>query len=98
MNAPRWKIWSICAKSLLKRLSTMANNPLPQMMTPNNQRPNRMQQNHVIRPISPADYDQLRALYKYSLSKNTAGFVQNPDFHGDIAARAEQYQNNNGAM
>jgi len=57
-----------------------------------------MRQNHVIRPISPADYDQLRDLYKYSLSRNTTGFVQKPDFHGDIAVRAEQYQNNNGAM
>ena len=57
-----------------------------------------MQENHVIRPISPADYDQLRDLYKYSLSRNTAGFVQNLDFHGDIAERAAQYQNSNGAM
>lgn len=57
-----------------------------------------MQENHIIRPISPADYDQLRDLYKYSLSKNAAGFVQNTDFHGDIAARAAQYQNTNGAM
>ena len=57
-----------------------------------------MQENHVIRPISPADYDQLRDLYKYSLSKNAAGFVQNPDFHGDIAERAAQYQNSNGVM
>lgn len=57
-----------------------------------------MQENHVIRPISPADYDQLRDLYKYSLSKNAQGFVQRIEFHGDIAERAAQYQNTNGAM
>lgn len=57
-----------------------------------------MQENHIIRPISPADHDQLRDLYKFSLSKNTEGFVQDIDFHGDIAARATQYQNQNGAM
>lgn len=57
-----------------------------------------MQENHIIRPISPADYDQLRDLYKFSLSKNAAGFVQNIEFHGDIAERATEYQSNNGTM
>jgi len=57
-----------------------------------------MQENHVIRPISPADYSQLRDLYKYSLAKNAKGFVQKLEFHGDIAARAEKYQNSNGTM
>jgi ribosomal protein S18 acetylase RimI-like enzyme len=55
-------------------------------------------QNPVLRPISPPDADQLRALYKYSLEKNARGFVTNPVFHGDIYERATQYQRDNGAM
>jgi len=55
-------------------------------------------QNLVLRPIATCDADQLRALYKLSLSKNTQGFVQKPDYHGDIFARAEKYQSENGAM
>ncbi|MDP2205660.1 MAG: GNAT family N-acetyltransferase [Alphaproteobacteria bacterium] len=53
---------------------------------------------NILRPVTEADTEQLRALYKYSLQKNAQGFVQNVDFHGDIAARAQDYQNNNGAM
>lgn len=57
------------------------------------------QQNQsILRPVTEADAEQLRALYKYSLQKNAQGFVQNPDFHGDIAVRAAEYQGNNGAM
>jgi len=52
----------------------------------------------TLRPISPADADQLRRLYAYSLQQNSAGFIQNASFHGDIFARAEKYQNDNGAM
>lgn len=52
----------------------------------------------VIRPITDADSAELRALYKFSLQKNAAGFVQNPDFHGDIAKRAADYQAQYGTM
>jgi ribosomal protein S18 acetylase RimI-like enzyme len=55
-------------------------------------------QSIILRPVTEADAEQLRALYKYSLQKNAQGFVQNPDFHGDIAVRAAEYQNNNGTM
>lgn len=55
-------------------------------------------QNPVLRPISPADADQLRGLYKTSLEKNASGFITNPAFHGDIYDRAAQYQRSNGAM
>lgn len=54
--------------------------------------------NTILRPVTETDAEQLRALYKYSLQKNAAGFVQNLDFHGDIAARAAEYQNDYGAM
>lgn len=57
-----------------------------------------MSQSAIIRPISQADAPQLRELYKFSLSKNTAGFVQDPSFHGDIAERAAKYQSENGEM
>ncbi|MFN7113290.1 MAG: GNAT family N-acetyltransferase [Alphaproteobacteria bacterium] len=53
---------------------------------------------NILRPVTESDAEQLRALYKYSLQKNAQGFVQNPDFHGDIAARAAEYQNNSGVM
>jgi ribosomal protein S18 acetylase RimI-like enzyme len=52
----------------------------------------------VLRPIGPDDADQLRALYALSLKNNRDGFVQCPDFHGDIFTRAQKYQNENGAM
>ncbi len=52
----------------------------------------------VLRPVTAADAEQLRALYKFSLQKNQDGFVQSQDFHGDIYARAESYQQNNGSM
>lgn len=55
-------------------------------------------QNLVLRPVSPDDAAQLRALYQLSLARNTEGFVQKPDYHGDIAARAEKYVSENGAM
>ncbi|HYD19567.1 MAG TPA: GNAT family N-acetyltransferase [Patescibacteria group bacterium] len=55
-------------------------------------------QNPVLRPISLADAEQLRKLYKYSLEKNARGFVTDPDYHGDIVERAIQYQLSNGAM
>lgn len=53
---------------------------------------------NILRPVTEADAEQLRALYKFSLQKNAQGFVQGPDFHGDIAARAQDYQTNSGAM
>jgi ribosomal protein S18 acetylase RimI-like enzyme len=40
----------------------------------------------------------LRALYALSLKNNHAGFVQCPDFHGDIFARAQKYQEEQGEM
>ncbi len=52
----------------------------------------------ILRPVTAADAEQLRALYKFSLQKNQEGFVQSHDFHGDIYARAESYQQNNGTM
>lgn len=55
-------------------------------------------QNQTLRPISPADADQLRGLYKMSLEKYPRGFITNPAFHGDIYDRAAQYQRSNGAM
>jgi ribosomal protein S18 acetylase RimI-like enzyme len=55
-------------------------------------------QNQTLRPISPADADHLRSLYKMSLEKNPRGFITNPAFHGDIYDRAAQYQHSNGAM
>lgn len=55
-------------------------------------------QSHIIRPVTPADDNALRALYKFSLEKNTQGFVQRIEFHGDIAERARHYQNDNGVM
>ncbi|MDE1152134.1 MAG: GNAT family N-acetyltransferase [Micavibrio sp.] len=64
------------------------------MSTPQNS----PKQNAVLRPINPADADQLRRLHAHSLQKNAAGFIQNATFHGDIFARAEKYQNDNGAM
>ncbi len=57
-----------------------------------------MQKIPLLKPISPADADQLRALYKLSLERNPRGFVTNPTFHGDIFARAQKYQQQNGAM
>lgn len=54
--------------------------------------------NVILRPVTETDADQLRALYRYSLQKNADGFVQNPEFHGDIYTRASSYQNNNGTM
>lgn len=56
------------------------------------------QNNVILRPVTETDAEQLRALYRFSLQKNAEGFVQNPDFHGDIHARASDYQNNNGTM
>lgn len=55
-------------------------------------------QNQTLRPISPADAEQLRGLYKTSLEINARGFITNPSFHGDIYDRAAQYQRSNGAM
>ncbi|MDY0010008.1 MAG: GNAT family N-acetyltransferase [Bdellovibrionales bacterium] len=57
-----------------------------------------MMQNTILRPVTESDASQLRDLYSYSLQKNAAGFVQNPEFHGDIFARATAYQDNNGCM
>jgi len=57
-----------------------------------------IQNSNILRPVTEADATQLRALYKYSLEKNAAGFVQSLDFHGDIAARAAEYQNSGGTM
>jgi ribosomal protein S18 acetylase RimI-like enzyme len=54
--------------------------------------------NAIIKPIVPADGPQLRALYSLSLSKNRAGFVQDPSFHGDIVERAAKYQSEGGEM
>lgn len=54
--------------------------------------------NVILRPVTETDANQLRALYRYSLQKNADGFVQNPEFHGDIYTRASGYQNNNGTM
>jgi ribosomal protein S18 acetylase RimI-like enzyme len=53
---------------------------------------------NILRPVTADDAEQLRKLYKFSLQKNQEGFVQKPDFHGDIFARAESYQQNNGTM
>ncbi len=55
-------------------------------------------QQPILRPIAQTDAEQLRSLYAYSLKNNAAGFVQNLNFHGDIAERADKYQNDNGAM
>lgn len=52
----------------------------------------------VVRDIKPADHAALRDLYSYSLSQNRDGFVQNPSFHEDIAARAHKFQQDRGAM
>ena len=52
----------------------------------------------IIRDIKSADHAALRDLYSYSLSQNRDGFVQNPSFHEDIAARAHKFQQNQGAM
>lgn len=52
----------------------------------------------TIRHIDQTDHDALRALYIKSLKLNKDGFIQDLDFHGDIAARAVQYQSNNGLM
>lgn len=52
----------------------------------------------ILRPVTAADAEQLRDLYKFSLQKNQGGFVQAMSFHGDIYARAESYQQNNGTM
>lgn len=51
-----------------------------------------------IRPIRPADAEGLRALYALSLRRNAQGFIQNLQYHGDIAERAAAYQSGNGAM
>lgn len=55
-------------------------------------------QTAIIKPIVPADAQQLRALYGLSLSRNKDGFVQDVSFHGDIADRAAKYQSENGEM
>jgi ribosomal protein S18 acetylase RimI-like enzyme len=52
----------------------------------------------VIRPLSADDAEPLRRLYALSLSRNAAGFVQNPDFHGDIYERAQKYAADHGEM
>lgn len=51
-----------------------------------------------IRQIAACDADEMRALYILSLRANDKGFVQDLDFHGDIFARAAQYQTNQGDM
>ncbi|TAL29292.1 MAG: N-acetyltransferase [Alphaproteobacteria bacterium] len=55
-------------------------------------------QSPLIRPIAADDADQLRKLYALSLKNNREGFVQCPDFHGDIYDRAKKYQAENGTM
>jgi len=51
-----------------------------------------------IRDLVPADAPALRVLYARSVRENAAGFVQKPDFHGDIFARAEAYAESGGGM
>lgn len=67
-------------------------------MASQNQLKSPMQKIPLLKPISPADADQLRKLYEYSLKLNPQGFVACPTFHGDIYDRAVKYQQNNGAM
>ena len=67
-------------------------------MTGKNQSLQNPQQSPLLRPINPDDADQLRKLYALSLKRNREGFVQCPDFHGDIFARAQKYQSENGEM
>lgn len=52
----------------------------------------------LIRPITADDAEQLRKLYALSVANNRAGFVQCPDFHGDIFERAQKYTADNGEM
>lgn len=51
-----------------------------------------------IRPVAAQDADDMRALYVLSLRANAPGFVQDLSYHGDIFARATQYQSNRGEM
>lgn len=52
----------------------------------------------TMRRISISDTDSLRELYVFSLSKNVDGFIQDLNFHGDIAQRSFEYQENGGEM
>lgn len=68
-------------------------------MTAKNQTPpQNLSQVPLIRPIAADDADQLRKLYALSVGNNRDGFVQRPDFHGDIFERAQKYFSDNGEM
>jgi ribosomal protein S18 acetylase RimI-like enzyme len=67
-------------------------------MTATRTAPKDLSQVPVIRPISAEDAEQLRRLYALSLGRNRDGFVQKPDFHGDIYDRAQKYAADNGEM
>lgn len=52
-----------------------------------------------IRDLTPEDANDLRSLYRLSLSLNKAGFIQDPMHHGDIYTdRAAKYQSERGRM
>lgn len=54
---------------------------------------------YSIRDLVPEDAEDLRSLYVLSLSLNKAGFIQDPEHHGDIFAdRAQKYQQERGCM
>ena len=53
-----------------------------------------MEQNQVnvtIRPMQKDDHNDVRYIYKQSLSQNQQGFIQQQEFHGDIVEQAGDF-------